>query len=77
MEKYKFTIIVEPDEDSFHAYVPALPGCHSFGATIDEAQSNISEAIALHVECMKKDGETIRVEKQPLVITQMTVTVPL
>ena len=49
-------IVIEPDEDAYHAYVPALPGCHTFGQTVKEAQANIKEAIELHIECMKKDG---------------------
>ncbi len=26
-----FTVVIEPDGEEFHAYVPALPGCHTFG----------------------------------------------
>ena len=59
MSNYQFTVVIEPDEDQFHAYVPALPGCHSFGATLDEARVNIAEAIQLHVECMQEDGESM------------------
>ncbi len=57
MSNYQFTVIIEPDEDQFHAFVPALPGCHSFGATLDEARANIAEAIQLHVESMQADGD--------------------
>jgi predicted RNase H-like HicB family nuclease len=54
----RFTVVIEPDEDAFHAYAPALPGCHTFGATVEEAQANIREAMALHVESMLADGDT-------------------
>jgi len=37
MAVYRFTVVIEPDEDAFHAYVPALPGCHTFGSTVEEA----------------------------------------
>ena len=50
MPTYSFTIVIEPDDEGFHAFVPALPGCHSCGATLDEARSNIAEAIELHVK---------------------------
>ena len=33
MTTQQFTVVLEPDRDSFHAYVPTLPGCHSFGLT--------------------------------------------
>lgn len=56
MAIYNFTVVIEPDEEAYHAYVPALSGCHSFGATIDEARANITEAIELHVESLQEDG---------------------
>ena len=65
MGAYNFTVIIEPDEDGFHAYVPALPGCHTFGDTIDEARTNILEAMELHVESILQDGEPIPVEHEP------------
>ncbi len=58
MTKYQFTVVIEPDERGFHAYVPVLPGCHSFGETVEEAQANIHEAMELHVESMIEDGRT-------------------
>lgn len=57
METYSLTAVIEPDEDQFHAYAPSLPGCHTFGATIEEARQNIAEAIRLHLDCMAEDGE--------------------
>jgi predicted RNase H-like HicB family nuclease len=70
---YKFTVVIEPDEDGFHAFVPALPGCHSFGSTIDEARVNIVEAMELHVESMREDGETVPTEPEPFFITRLSV----
>ncbi len=73
MTVYQFTVVIEPDEGGYHAYVPALPGCHSFGDTIDEARANIAEAIELHIESMKQDGEAIPIESEPLIITRLSV----
>ena len=56
MTVYQFTVVIEPDESMFHAYVPALPGCHTFGATVDEARANVAEAMELHVESIRQDG---------------------
>jgi predicted RNase H-like HicB family nuclease len=56
---YQFTVVIEPDVEGFHAYVPALPGCHSFGDTLDEARANITEAMQLHIESMEADGESV------------------
>jgi predicted RNase H-like HicB family nuclease len=73
--KYDFTIVIEPDENGFHAFVPALPGCHSHGNTVDEARENIAEAVGLHVKCMIEDGEEIPLEKEPFFVTRVTVPV--
>ena len=75
MPTYQFTVVIEPDEDAFHAFVPALPGCHTFGMTVDEARANIVEAMALHVESMQEDGEPVPVEGEPLFITRLSVPV--
>jgi predicted RNase H-like HicB family nuclease len=40
-------------------HCPALPGCISQGATREEAQANIKEAITGYIESLKKHGETI------------------
>ena len=62
MRELTFTIVVEPDGDAFHAFVPALRGCHTFGDSVEEATAHIREAIALHVEAMLADGEDVPVE---------------
>jgi predicted RNase H-like HicB family nuclease len=62
MEAYQYTAVIEPDEEAYHAFVPALPGCHTSGVTVDEARADISEAIGLHVEAMLENGEPIPVE---------------
>lgn len=76
MKTYQYTVVIEPDEDAYHAFVPALPGCHTFGATVDEARANIIEAMGLHIEAMRESGEPIPVEGEPLFITRLTVPVP-
>lgn len=51
---YTYRVILEPDGKYFHAFVPALSGCHSFGKTISEAKKNIQEAIQVHLEGLIK-----------------------
>lgn len=46
-----------------------MPGCHTFGDTLDEACANIAEAIQLHIESMQQDGGPIPTEHEPLFIT--------
>lgn len=59
MGQYTFRVIIEPDGRRFHAYAPALPGCHTHGKTIIEAQKHIKEAIELYVEVLTEAGEKI------------------
>ena len=57
--KKSVTIIVEKASEGFSAYVPELPGCITFGNSLDEIKENIREAITLQLEGMKEDGEEI------------------
>ncbi len=75
MNTYQFTVVIEPDEEGYHAYAPALPGCHTFGDTLDETRANITEALELHIESMLQDGEPISTEQEPLFITRLSVPV--
>ena len=59
MKTYVFRVVIEPDEDRYYAEVPALPDCHSWGYTYEEALKNIKEAAELCLEAMAEDGESI------------------
>jgi predicted RNase H-like HicB family nuclease len=75
MAVYNFTVVIEPDEPGFHAYVPALPACHTFADTIDEARRNILEALELHLQSMLEDGGAVPVEGEPVFLTRLSVPV--
>ena len=49
-------------EGGYVALVPALAGCHTQGETLEEAERNVKEAIALYLESLAAHGETIPVE---------------
>jgi predicted RNase H-like HicB family nuclease len=55
----KLAVIIESDDDVYHAYCPVLKGCHSSGDTREEAFENIQEAVKIHLEVMIEDGEDI------------------
>lgn len=47
-KRHHLPIVIEQDEDGvFIVSAPTLPGCRSYGYTLDEAMSNITEAAAL------------------------------
>lgn len=55
-----FEIVFEPEEDGgYHVYAPSLKGCHSYGATRQEALKNITEAIELWLASAKELGIAI------------------
>jgi predicted RNase H-like HicB family nuclease len=53
--KYKINIVFEKDEHGYYVYAPELPGCHSQGATFEEAMTNIREAIELYLESVPRE----------------------
>jgi predicted RNase H-like HicB family nuclease len=55
----KYAVVIEKVENNYSAYVPDLPGCIATGATIEEIESEIREAIKFHLEGMREDGEPI------------------
>lgn len=55
----KYAIVIEQGENNLSAYVPDLPGCITTGRTVQEVESNIREAIELHLEGLLEDGEPI------------------
>ncbi len=60
MQNYTFRTIIEPDEnDTFHGYAPALPGCHTWGDTLQEVKANLDEAVELYVAFLIDQGEPV------------------
>ncbi len=52
----RYAIVIENAGPNYSAYVPDLPGCVATGATIEEAEREIREAIEFHLEGMREDG---------------------
>ena len=76
MKLYTYRVIVEPDENNtFHAFVPALPGCHTWGETFDEARRNVRDAIDAYLRSLKSDGESIPEDNGVEILE--TVTAPM
>jgi predicted RNase H-like HicB family nuclease len=54
-----YTVIFEQGEKNWSAYVPDLPGCVAAAETREATEQLIREAIALHLELMREDGDAI------------------
>ena len=57
-------------EGGYTVTVPSLPGCVTFGDTIEEAIRMAKEAIDLYIESLKEHGEDIPTEEGTLEYTQ-------
>ncbi|PJA38620.1 type II toxin-antitoxin system HicB family antitoxin [candidate division WWE3 bacterium CG_4_9_14_3_um_filter_43_9] len=68
MKIYTFRTIIEKDAPGYHGYVPSLPGCHTYGITIEETKSNLKEAILCHLESLLLDKQEIPQEESLEVI---------
>ena len=55
----EYVVILEEGETSVGAYVPDLPGCVAVAETKDEALELIREAIELHIESLRENGEPV------------------
>jgi predicted RNase H-like HicB family nuclease len=55
----RYAVVIERAENNFSAYVPDLPGCVATGATIEEAEAQIREAIEFHLAGLREDGSPI------------------
>lgn len=51
-------------EGGYVAFVPALPGCHTQGETIEAAVRNAKEAIRVYLESLVAHGEPIPNERR-------------
>ena len=56
MNTYRFLVVVEEAGGNYSAYSPDLAGCVATGATREDAEKNMYEAIQLHIEGLKEDG---------------------
>ena len=71
---YQFPVIIEEDEDGlFVADCPELSGCHTQGKTLEEAITNIRDAIKLHLKILKEEDKEIPRIK-PVSLTSLEVS---
>lgn len=71
---YKFPVIIEKDGDGlFVADCPDLAGCRSQGKTLEEAITNIRDAIELNLKILKEDKQEIP-RLEPVSMTALEVS---
>jgi predicted RNase H-like HicB family nuclease len=52
----KYLIVIEKTETGFSAFSPDLPGCIATGATRQDIEQTLRDAIEFHIEGLRKEG---------------------
>ena len=52
----KYLIVIERTATGFSAYCPDVPGCIATGATREETEREMSDALTFHVEGLRLEG---------------------
>lgn len=66
--RYHYTIMLRPEpEGGYTALVPALPGCVTYGRTLDEARKMVKDAIAGYITSLRKHNDPIPSDDDTLV----------
>jgi predicted RNase H-like HicB family nuclease len=55
----EYTVIFEPGEKNWSAYVPDLPGCIATAKTRKQLEIQIREAIEFHIQGLRDQGDPV------------------
>jgi len=53
---HRFLIVIEKANGNYSAYSPDLPGCVATGATREETENNMHQAIEMHIQGLLEDN---------------------
>jgi predicted RNase H-like HicB family nuclease len=59
MHERRYLVLIETDGNGRSAYAPDLPGCVAAGATREDVERELRDAIAFHIEGLQEAGEPI------------------
>lgn len=52
----KYLILIETTGTGYSAYCPDVEGCAATGTTVQEVEVRMREALAMHLEALRRDG---------------------
>lgn len=55
----RLLVVVEQTDTGYSAYSPDVEGCGAAGSTREEVEQSMREAIALHLEQLRGEGQTV------------------
>ena len=53
----RYPVVLHQSEYGYDVHCPLLPGCHSQGATVEEALENIKDAIATYLAMIAQETQ--------------------
>ena len=59
----RYLIVIEDTSTGYSAYSPDLPGCVATGATREEVEHEMHDAIEFHIEGLRLAGEEVPVAR--------------
>ena len=66
--RYHYNIMLRPEpEGGYTALVPALPGCVTYGRTLDEARAMVKDAISGCIASLRKHKDPVPSDDNTLV----------
>jgi predicted RNase H-like HicB family nuclease len=76
MTALRYTVLIYPDEGAYSVVVPALPGCVTWGSTLDEAVASAREAIEGHLAALRDTGQDVPEEHDTPLVATIEVVAP-
>jgi antitoxin HicB len=67
------TVLRREPEGGYTVTVPSLPGCVTYGETVDHAIVMTREAIELYIDSLRAHGEEVPTDTETL---EFTLTIP-
>ncbi len=55
----RYLVMIRRTRTGYSVDVPDLPGCVATGGTVEHARQMIAQAIEMHLDLMKEQGESI------------------
>ena len=70
----RYSVVLRRDEEgNWLASVPAIPGCHAWGHSKEEALANAREALEGCVESLRATGDPVPQGREPVELATVSI----
>ncbi len=75
-EQYSYQVVLRPEpEGGYTVIVPSLPGCITYGKTVEKAHAMAEDAIRGYLRSLQKEGERIPKEDRGNIFATVAVAI--